>query len=169
MSRLRSSSCAEPGMTNAPLEISPEEFAALAEPADGPSMFLIDTDILIYSLKADEVVLSHLRRTAASAKAISVISYGELLYGAQKSARPDENLARVRRLGEVLPVIPVSPAIMETFSALKARLESDGRRLDDFELVIAATALTVGYRLVTNNEKHYRRIHGLHLETWTQA
>jgi tRNA(fMet)-specific endonuclease VapC len=131
-------------------------------------MYLIDTDILIYSLKGDAAVMGHLKRTAASPKAISVISYGELLYGAQKSARPDQNLARIRRLGEVLPVIAVSPAIMEAFGALKARLETDGLRLDDFDLVIAATALTLGYRLVTNNEKHFRRVQGLQIETWAR-
>jgi tRNA(fMet)-specific endonuclease VapC len=132
-------------------------------------MFLIDTDILIYSLKGDPAVMDHLNRTASSAKAISVISYGELLYGAHKSARPIDNLARVRRLGEVLPVIDISPAIMEAFGSLKARLEESGNRLDDFDLVIAATAITIGYRLVTNNEKHFSRIEGLEIEDWARA
>jgi tRNA(fMet)-specific endonuclease VapC len=132
-------------------------------------MYLIDTDILIYSLKGDPMVLDHLDRTAASAKAVSVISYGELLYGAHKSARPTENLARVRRLGEVLPVIEISPAIMESFSSLKAQLEHGGNRLDDFDLVIAATAITIGFRLVTNNEKHFSRIEGLEFENWARA
>ena len=136
---------------------------------DGRSMYLIDTDILIYSLKGHPQVMDHLNRTATAPKAISVISYGELLYGARKSARPDENLARVRRLGEVLPIIEVSPAVMEAFASLKARLEHDGRRLDDFDLVIAATAITIGYRLVTNNERHFSRIEGLHLENWATA
>lgn len=129
-------------------------------------MYLIDTDILIYSLKGHPQVMDNLNRTATAPKAISVISYGELLYGARKSARPDENLARVRRLGEVLPIIEVSPAVMEAFGSLKARLELDGRRLDDFDLVIAATAITIGYRLVTNNERHFSRIEGLYLENW---
>jgi tRNA(fMet)-specific endonuclease VapC len=131
-------------------------------------MYLIDTDILVYSLKGHERVVHHLRRTATAPKAISVISYGELLYGARKSARCEENLARVRRLGEVLPVIHVSPAIMETFGSLKARLEGTGRRLDDFDLVIAATAITLGYRLVTNNERHFARIAGLALDNWVK-
>jgi tRNA(fMet)-specific endonuclease VapC len=132
-------------------------------------MFLIDTDILIYSLKGDPVVMDHLSQTSASPKAISVISYGELLYGAHKSSRPRENLARVRRLGEILPVIDISPAIMEAFGSLKAHLEHGGNRLDDFDLVIAATAITIGYRLVTNNEKHFSRIEGLEIENWTRA
>jgi predicted nucleic acid-binding protein len=46
---------------------------------------------------------------------------------------------------------------MEAFGSLKVRRERDGRRLDDFDLVIAATAITIGYRLVTNNEHHFSR------------
>lgn len=132
-------------------------------------MFLIDTDILIYSLKGDPLVVEHLNQSSASPKAISVVSYGELIYGAHKSARPNENLARVRRLGEILPVIDISPAIMEAFGSLKADLEQGGNRLDDFDLVIAATAITIGYRLVTNNEKHFSRIEGLKIVNWTRA
>lgn len=132
-------------------------------------MYLIDTDILIYSLKGDPVVVNYLRRSSTNPKAISVISFGELIYGAHKSARPNQNLARVRRLGEVLPVIDISPAIMEAFSSLKAQLEQGGSRLDDFDLVIAATAITVGYRLVTNNEKHFSRIEGLEIENWANG
>lgn len=52
-------------------------------------MYLVDTDILVYSLKGHPQVVGHLQRTAEVPKAISVISYGELLYGASKSARPD--------------------------------------------------------------------------------
>ncbi len=132
-------------------------------------MYLIDTDILIYSLKGDPVIVNHLRGSSASPKAISVISFGELIYGAFKSAHPNQNLARVRRLGEVLPVIDISPAIMEAFGSLKAQLEQGGNRLDDFDLVIAATAITIGYRLVTNNEKHFSRIEGLEIENWSKG
>ncbi len=129
-------------------------------------MYLVDTNILIYGLNGHERVMARLREVASVPKAVSVISYGELLYGAQKSARPAANLARVRRLREILPIADVTPAVMETFGLLKADLEAGGRRLDDFDLVIASTALTLGYRLVTNNEKHFARIEGLALESW---
>lgn len=132
-------------------------------------MYLIDTDILVYSLKGHERVVEHLRRTATVPKAISVVCYGELLYGARRSQRSEENLARVRRLGEILPVVEVSPAIMEAFASLKARLEKAGRRLDDFDLVIAATAIALGYCLVTNNDRHFARIEGLPLENWATS
>ena len=40
--------------------------------------------------------------------------------------------------------------------------------MDDFDLVIAATALVLNYTLVTNNERHFRSIPGLRLENWAR-
>ncbi len=40
--------------------------------------------------------------------------------------------------------------------------------IDDFDLLIAATALTKNFVLVTNNEKHFNKIEGLPIENWTK-
>ena len=131
-------------------------------------MYLIDTDTIIYALKGNEQVARHFRETAADPKALSVVTYGELLYGALKSQRRQENLAKVRRLQEIFPIIEATNAIIETYAAIKADIETSGKPLDDFDLVIAATAISLGYRLVTNNERHFRRIEELKLENWTR-
>jgi tRNA(fMet)-specific endonuclease VapC len=131
-------------------------------------MYLIDTDTVIYALKGDEQVLKHFRETAAQPKALSVVTYGELLYWALKSQRRQENLAKVRRLQEIFPIVEATNAIMETYAAIKAAVETRGKPLDGFDLVIAATAISLGYRLVTNNERHFRRIEELKLENWTR-
>ena len=132
-------------------------------------MYLIDTDTIIYALKGNEQVLRHFRETAADPKALSVVTYGELLYGALKSQRRQENLAKVRRLQEIFPIIEATNAIIETFVAIKADIETSGKPLDDFDLVIAATAISLGYRLVTNNERHFRRVKELTIENWTRG
>jgi tRNA(fMet)-specific endonuclease VapC len=59
-------------------------------------------------------------------------------------------------------------ALMETFGSLKADLERRGSTVDDFDLVIASTALVFNYTLVTNNERHFRFIPGLRVENWTR-
>ncbi|MCX7011736.1 MAG: type II toxin-antitoxin system VapC family toxin [Candidatus Sumerlaeota bacterium] len=129
-------------------------------------MYLIDTDILIYALKARPNVLVRFAETREAPKAISVVSYGELLFGAMKSSRPQESLARARRVGELFQVVDVTRAIIEGFAAIKADLQRKGAPLDDFDLIIAATAVSLGYRLVTNNERHFRRVPGLRVENW---
>jgi len=78
-------------------------------------MYLLDTDTLIFFLKGHEKVVESFRASTGQSKVLSVVSYGELLYGAHKSARQQENLARVYRLAEIYPVIDISRAVMECF------------------------------------------------------
>ena len=130
-------------------------------------MYLLDTDTLIYSLKGHKNVVENFRIYADAPKAISVISYGELVFGAEKSAQRGNNLAKVHRLREVFPVIDLSCSIMDTFGNIKAEVERKGKTVDDFDLLIGATALTLGYCVVSNNEKHIKMISGLKMVNWT--
>ena len=66
----------------------------------------------------------------------------------------------------VFPIIDIDKAIIETFSELKANLQETGSPIEDFDLLIASTALTMNSTLVTNNEKHYGSIQGLRIENW---
>ncbi len=129
-------------------------------------MYLLDTDTIIYSLKGVPTVVEQMRNHATAPKAISVISYGELIYGAEKSQQIAGNLAKVHRLREILPIIEISCSIMDTFGFLKARLSRKGRTVDDFDLIIAASALTMGYTVVSNNEKHFSKVPDLMVENW---
>lgn len=131
-------------------------------------MYLLDTDTVIYGLKNVAKVVDHYKAKAEVPKSISVISYGELIYGAKRSGQSTRNLAVVRRVAEIFPVIDVSSAIMDVFGELKAELGSRGNTVDDFDLVIAATAISYNYCLVTNNEKHFKMVPGLKLENWAK-
>ena len=129
-------------------------------------MYLLDTDTLIYSFKGDKKVIENIKSHADAPKALSVISYGELIYGAYKSTQVSSNLARVHRLREIFPVIDTTSSIMECFGSVKAELSKKGITLDDFDLLIGATAITFGYTVVTNNEKHFKKIPDLKLVNW---
>jgi tRNA(fMet)-specific endonuclease VapC len=128
--------------------------------------FLIDTDIIIYSLKGNEQVHAWMTANQNIPKSISVITYGELLYGARKSRHPEKNTATVHRIGELFPVIEINQGIIQIFGELKAKLETDGNRIDDMDVLIAATALYMNMSLVTNNTRHFSRIPDLELEKW---
>jgi tRNA(fMet)-specific endonuclease VapC len=70
---------------------------------------------------------------------------------------------------KLFPVVDVTKSIMETFSDIKADLQKQRNIIDDMDLIIAATAITMNYTLVTNNEKHFSRIPGLELENWSTS
>ena len=130
--------------------------------------YLIDTDILIYSLKNNSVVQKNFKEKANLPKYISVISYAELILGARKSAHVEKNMAVVSRIAEIFPVLDVSKSVAETFGEIKAALQSRGQSIADMDLLIGATALVMNYCLVTNNEKHFENIPGLAIENWTK-
>ena len=103
---------------------------------------MIDTDIVIYSLKNDPTVFKNFKMHIDAPKSLSVITYGELMFGARKSKSVEKNLATVRRLAELFPIIDITTSIMDTFGDLKASLQKKGATLDDMDLLIAATAMT---------------------------
>lgn len=128
--------------------------------------YLIDTDIIIYSLKGHEKVRKWMYENQNIPKYISVISYGELTYGARKSNHPEKNTATVSRIGELFTIIDINQGIIEIFGEIKAKLEKMGERIDDMDLLIASTALYMNMTLVTNNKKHFSRVPDLVLENW---
>jgi tRNA(fMet)-specific endonuclease VapC len=130
--------------------------------------YLIDTDIIIYSIKGNRIVQNHFLQNEHIPKAISVITYGELLFGAKKSKTVQKNLAVVYRIKELFPIAAIDNAVIETFSDIKVDMQRAGSPLDDMDLLIAATALTMNYTLVTSNERHFRRIKGLGIENWSK-
>jgi tRNA(fMet)-specific endonuclease VapC len=131
-------------------------------------MYLLDTDIIIYSLKGHPVLQENLRRHLNDSLQISIVTCLELYYGAYKSPQVTGNLAKVKKIEETLEVIPLGTETAEIFGRLKAQLEIKGTRLDDFDLMIAACALTHNLTLVTNNEMHFRRIDGLKVTNWVK-
>lgn len=131
-------------------------------------MYLLDTDTVIYSLKGQDAVIRNLENHRMDPLKISVITLLELYYGAYKSERITGNLAKVRRIENAFDVITVDFSISETFGMIKSGLEIQGTPLDDFDLVIAACALANHLTLVTNNEKHFRRVEGLMVDNWTR-
>jgi tRNA(fMet)-specific endonuclease VapC len=92
--------------------------------------------------------------------------YGELLYGAKKSEQTEKNCARVYRLKNLFPVIPVDMPVIEVFSDIKSKYRKEGIVIDDFDLIIATTAIAYNRTLVTNNAKHFEPIKALKLESW---
>ncbi len=129
-------------------------------------MFLLDTDTIIYSLKGNESVVKNLQSHLQDTLKISVITLMELYYGAYKSQKIESNLAKIKTLERGLEVISTYLETVEIFGMLKSKLEKKGLALDDFDLILASTALTHNLTLVTNNERHFKRIDGLKLENW---
>lgn len=129
--------------------------------------FLLDTNICIYiRQKRPPQVLRRFKNLAVGDAAISVITYGELLYGAEKSASRETSLMRLRELITLIPALPLPADCGETYGQIRAAQERTGQMIGNNDLWIAAHARAAGLVLVTNNDKEFKRISGLTIENW---
>ncbi|HJZ51390.1 MAG TPA: type II toxin-antitoxin system VapC family toxin [Candidatus Acidoferrales bacterium] len=129
--------------------------------------FLLDTNICIYIReKRPEEVLRRFRKLRAGEAALSVITFGELFYGANKSAQRAAALERLRELIHVLPALPLPEAAAEAYGTIRADLEAKGAMIGNNDLWIAAHALAADLTLVSNNLREFRRVSGLRLQNW---
>ncbi len=130
--------------------------------------YLLDTNICIYWLKGDENIERKALEVGLNNLFISFINLSELFYGAYKSQNVEDNLYSVRTIGEKLGFIESSEEVCDKFGDLKSFLEKKGKIIDDADLFIAACSIVNELTLVTNNEKHFRRIKGLKIENWLE-
>ena len=129
--------------------------------------YLLDTNICIYiRQKRPEEVLRRFRKLRPGEAALSVITYGELLYGAAKSAQRVLALERLRELVTLLPALSLPETAAEAYGAIRTELETKGEMIGNNDLWIAAHAVVAGLTLVTNNESKFRRVRGLKIQNW---
>jgi tRNA(fMet)-specific endonuclease VapC len=129
--------------------------------------FLLDTNICIHiRRRRPPEVLARFRRLRQGEAVISVITYGELVYDAEKSRFREQAIGQLEELAGLLPVMELPSGAGQTYGAIRAALEVKGETIGNNDLWIAAHARAAGLTLVTNNEREFRRIAGLKVQNW---
>jgi tRNA(fMet)-specific endonuclease VapC len=129
--------------------------------------YLLDTNICIYIRQnRSPDVLERFQRLRPGEAVLSVITFGELLYGVARSAKRIEALERLEELRRLLPVLPLDEAVADAYGAIRADLERRGERIGNNDLWIAAHSLSASLVLVTNNEREFSRVKGLKVQNW---
>ena len=128
--------------------------------------YLFDTDAVSELLRAKPApaFVRWVETIPREDQFISAITAGELYHGAYRSAARDRHLQNIEQ--RVLPAVTTLPfdvAVAKIFGSIRAELEAAGKRLDDADLQIAATAIHHGLELVTGNGRHFQRIRDLQI------
>lgn len=128
---------------------------------------LIDTDILSYYFKGDEMVVKNFEAYLEKKTPIeiSIITYYEITSGllAKNALKQLEIFESFVSENFIVPLTERSAKISaESYSSLR----QEGQPLDDIDLLIAGIAIENEMTLVTNNEKHFERVAGLNIENW---
>lgn len=132
--------------------------------------YLLDTHIFIYlRSKRAPYVRSRFAQLEPGEAALSVITYGELLFGAEKSRDRNVAMRGLKELTRVIPVLSLPDAAAEAYGAMRTKLETSGRSIGNNDLWIAAHAVAAGLVLVSNNEREFSRVGNLKLENWARG
>ena len=125
----------------------------------------LDTNIVVAYLTGNRNVADHLAANLPDV-AISALALAELLYGAQASARAEENTAALRQFLRTVRVANFDQASAEAYSRIRLALRQKGRPTGEVDALIAAVAVANGAVLVSHNTRHFEHIDGLLLEDW---
>lgn len=132
--------------------------------------YLLDTHICIYIAKHNPpVVRERFARHSAAELVMSVITLGELRFGAEKSQSRERALNAIHALEALMQVAPLPALAGEHYGQIRAGLQAQGQPIGNNDLWLAAHARAEGWILVTNNEREFARVEGLQMENWVTA
>ena len=132
------------------------------------AVFLLDTNICIYIRRRQpSQVMDRFRRLKVGKAALSVVTLGELRYGAEKSPTRARAFRELDELASLMQVLPLPAEAASTYGVIRAALELKGEIIGANDLWIAAHAKAADMILVTNNEREFKRVAGLKIQNWT--
>ena len=129
---------------------------------------MLDTNILIYTIKNRPRKVREAFKKYADYLAMSSVTMGELIYGAEKSAQITRNLADIEALAARMEVLPFDSQAAVHFGQVRAELARAGKLIGSYDLMIAGHARSQGLILVTNNLREFKRVRGLRVENWAR-
>jgi tRNA(fMet)-specific endonuclease VapC len=126
--------------------------------------YLLDANAVIGLLAGHARLLERVHQHAPQDFALSAIAAHELFYGAYKSRRQGQNLARIEGLQFV--VVEFDQEDARHAGAIRATLAAAGTPIGPYDVLIAGQARARGLILITHNTGEFARVDGLRVEDW---
>ena len=128
---------------------------------------ILDTSILIAAERKEFEIDSLTENREEEVFGLSVISVSELLHGVHRANSRTRRLKRsayVEKIIELFPIFVFEVSTARIYAELWSDLSRRGVRIGAHDLIIGATALSLGFSVATHNIRHFERIEGLKLE-----
>lgn len=129
--------------------------------------YLLDSNICIHFFRGKYNIIEKLNEVGIENCLISEITLAELVFGAEKSNNPKKNHKLIEKFISQLTILPIFDSIQK-YGKEKARLQSEGKMISDFDLFIGCTALENDLIMVTENIKEFERIKDIKIENWVK-
>ncbi|WP_434708704.1 tRNA(fMet)-specific endonuclease VapC [Pseudomonas sp. R1-1] len=130
--------------------------------------YMLDTNICIFTIKSKPQIVREAFNRHSGQLCISAITLMELIYGAEKSAAPEKNLAVVEGFVARLDVLPFDNDAAAQTGMIRSELAKAGTPIGPYDQMIAGHARSLGLIVVTNNVREFERVPGLRIEDWVQ-
>ena len=131
--------------------------------------YMLDTNICIFTIKNKPHEVREAFNRYQGQLCISAITLMELIYGAEKSAAPEKNLAVVESFAARLDVLNYDQEAAAHSGQLRAELAKNGKPIGPYDQMIAGHARSQGLIVVTNNLREFERVPGLRFEDWVRS
>ena len=131
------------------------------------SQVLLDTDVLSAVMRKNPLATERARSYLEIHRQLtfSVITRYEVLRGLLAKGAAKQ-LAAFDLLCSASRVLPLTDSIIVQAATIYADLHRRGELISDADILIAATAISHGLAVVTNNEVHFRRVKDLEVQNW---
>ena len=130
------------------------------------SRYLLDTNIVIALSKGEAEAVRRLRLLTPESICICSIVLAELMFGARKSERVEQNLRGFAALLEPFASLPFDDRAAQEYGFIRADLQRMGTPIGSNDLLIAAVARAHDCVLVTRNCREFERVVSLRVESW---
>jgi tRNA(fMet)-specific endonuclease VapC len=128
---------------------------------------ILDTSFLISLERAESSIDEFIAGREAESFGISVVSVSELLHGVHRADSETRRVKResyVERIIDLFPVYPFDLAAGRIYARIWANLVQKHLSVGAHDLIIAATAISLGFSVVTFNLRDFDKIEGLTVE-----
>lgn len=123
----------------------------------------LDTSVAVRFLNGDAAIVS--RVLTLPEVILPTVAVGELLFGAENSTRPLQNLPRYLEFIAACVIVPLERETAAVYAQTRWALKSKGRPIPMNDVWIAAQCLEQGWVLVTD-DTDFDWVDGLILEHW---
>ncbi len=130
---------------------------------------LLDTDVFSYIARGDPRAEPFRRHLEGRRLCLSFATVAEVYKGFYRARWTEDRMARVEQHLKNFVVVPYDFELSRVCGRILAGREETGRRMEEFDAWVAATAVRHGMPLATNNRKHFEGVDGLALVPATQG
>jgi predicted nucleic acid-binding protein len=124
---------------------------------------ILDSDVILAGETGSLDLGRWLAAQSGELVEVAAITVAEVLHGLERATGAHRTMRQLylENILSKLPVIPYTEQTAREHARLWAYLESSGRMIGDYDLIVAATALERGSAVATFNIRHFSAVKGL--------